>query len=308
MSHGIDRRSMLKASAAIAGIVGLAGAASGAEPAAPPQAKRRPMKKAYFGLPKGDSLVDRMKILKQAGFDGLQLNLPDTKMPVDQLQAALKESGLEMEGVCDSKHWSLHLSDPSESIRKQGLEFLLESIRQCKALGGGAVLLVPGVVNEKVSYDDCYKRSQDEIRKAIPLASELGVKIAIENVWNNFALSPLEAARYVDEFESPAVGWYFDIGNVIHYGWPEQWIRILGKRIVRIHVKEFDRKKADSAGRYAGFGTDLLAGSNNWQAIMKALDDVGYAKEGAWATIEMGGGDLARMTALSQNLDKILAM
>jgi hexulose-6-phosphate isomerase len=228
-------------------------------------------------------------------------------MPVEELQAGLKESGLQMEGVCDSKHWSLHLSDPSESIRKQGLEFLMESMRQCKALGGGAVLLVPGVVNETVSYDECYKRSQAEIRKAIPLATELGVKIAIENVWNNFALSPLEAARYVDEFESPMVGWYFDIGNVIHYGWPEQWVRILGKRIVRIHVKEFDRKQADAAGRYAGFKTQLLEGSNNWPAIMKALDDVGYTKEGNWATIEMAGGDAARMKALSGQLDAILA-
>ena len=103
------------------------------------------------------------------------------------------------------------------------------------------------------------------------------------------------------------VGWYFDIGNVMHFGWPEQWIRILGKRILKIHVKEFDRKKADKEGRYAGFRTELLEGSNNWPAIMKALDDVGYTTGENWATIEMAGGAAARMKKLSGQLDRILA-
>ncbi len=309
MPHTINRRGILKMSGALAGGIALnslipAGVLAADAPTANP---KRTLKKAYFGLPKGTSLVDQMKVLKEAGFDGLQLNLPDTKLPVEQIQAALKESGLLFEGTCDSQHWRLHLSDPDASIRKAGVDALLESIRQSKALGGGSVLLVPGVVNEKVTYDECYKRSQEEIRKAIPLATELGIKIAIENVWNNFHLSPVEAARYVDEFESPAVGWYFDIGNVMHFGFPEQWIRILGKRIVRIHVKEYDMKKSDKEGKWAGFKTDLLEGSNKWPAIMKALDDVGFSGPDHWATIEMGGGDLARMKVLSGSLDKILA-
>ena len=222
------------------------------------------------------------------------------------LSAALKETGLQMEGTCCSQHWRLTLSDPDPSIRAKGLEALMQSIRDCKQLGGTSVLLVPGVVNEKVSYADCYQRSQDQIRKAIPLATELGVKIAVENVWNNFHLSPLEAARYVDEFESPAVGWYFDIGNVINYGFPEQWIRTLGKRILKIHIKEFDTKKADAQGKRAGFGTNLLEGSNKWEAIMKALDEVGYTTLENWATIEMPGGDAERMKTLSRQLDQIL--
>ena len=97
-----------------------------------------------------------------------------------------------------------------------------------------------------MSYDDAWKRSLEEIRKAVPVAEELQVKIAIENVWNQFLLSPLEAARYVDEFDSPWVGWHFDIGNIINYGWPEQWIHILGKRIVKLHFKEFSKKKRDN--------------------------------------------------------------
>lgn len=306
MSDGIDRRDILKISAAAlaAGAVTPLAEAADAPPAAKP---KRPLLKAYFGLPSGGgSLADKMKILKEVGFDGLQLNMPDKGLPVEKVQEALKESGLKLEGTCDSQHWRLHLSDPDASIRKAGLDALMESMRQCKELGGTSVLLVPGVVNERVSYDDCYKRSQDEIRKAVPLAKELGVKISVENVWNNFHLSPLEAARYIDEIESPMIGWHFDIGNVLKFGWPEQWIRILGKRILKIHVKEFSTKLMNQKGPGAGFGVDLLQGSNNWPAIMKALDDVGYTSPDNWATIEMGGGDMNRMKTLSTQLDKIL--
>ncbi|MDB5322592.1 MAG: xylose isomerase protein, partial [Phycisphaerales bacterium] len=278
-----------------------------AAPATPVDARpRRPLKKAYFLQPTGASLVEQFKTLKDAGFDGLQLNLPDTKMPVDVIAEALKTSGLQLEGTCDAHHWRLHLSDPDASIRKAGLDALMESMRQCKTLGGTSVLLVPGLVDEKVSYDDCYKRSQEEIRKAIPLANELGIKIAVENVWNSFHLSPIEAARYVDELESPMVGWYFDIGNVINFGFPEQWIRILGKRIVKIHVKEFHKERADKEGKWAGFKVELLGGTNKWPLIMKALDDVGYTSPDHWATIEMGGGDANRMKTLSGQLDRIL--
>jgi L-ribulose-5-phosphate 3-epimerase len=316
MASGLNRRDVLRMSAAALG-AGLALEAGAADappkpPATPPPVLPapdmivRPLKKAYFGLPKGSSLDEQCKILKDAGFDGLQLDLPSSKLPVDKLAEAFKASGLKFEGACDSQHWRLHLSSPDASIRKAGLEALMESMRQCKALGGTSVLLVPGVVDKDVSYDDCYKRSQEEIRKAIPLANELGVKIAVENVWNNFHLSPLEAARYVDELESPMVGWYFDIGNVAKLGFPEQWIRILGKRILKIHVKEYSLDLLKTKGPYAGFGVDLLAGTNKWPVIMKALDEVGYTTKDNWATIEMPGGDAARMKTLSGQLDRIL--
>jgi L-ribulose-5-phosphate 3-epimerase len=307
MADSIDRRGILKLGAAALAAGAVVPIASAADAPDAPAKPRRPLKKAYFGLPKGASLIEQMKTLKDCGFDGLQLNMPDRGLPVEKVQEALKESGLKMEGTCDSQHWRLHLSDPDPSIRKAGLEALMESMRQCKELGGTSVLLVPGVVNEKVSYDDCYKRSQEEIRKAVPLANELGVKISVENVWNNFHLSPVEAARYIDEIESAMVGWHFDIGNVLKFGWPEQWIRILGKRILKIHVKEYSRKLMDTKGPSAGFGVDLLEGTNNWPAIMKALDDVGYTSPDNWATIEMGGGDANRMKTLSAQLDKILA-
>src|SRR4051812_30812742 len=309
MDERIVRTDVQKSTAAVVAAVLVAQLVAGAADAPPEGKAKRPLKKAYFGLPKGgSSLVDQFKILKEAGFDGLQLNMPAKELPVEKVQEALKESGLQMEGTCDAAHWRLHLSSPDGSIRKAGLETLIESMRQCKALGGTSVLLVPGVVNEQVSYDDAYKRSQEEIRKAVPVAQELGVKIAVENVWNNLHLSPLEAARYVDEIDSPMVGWYFDIGNVIKFGWPEQWIRILGKRILKIHVKEYDKKLMDTKGPGAGFRVELLEGSNNWGAIMKALDDVGYTTADNWATIEMKGGDAERMKVLSGQLDRILSV
>jgi L-ribulose-5-phosphate 3-epimerase len=299
-----SRRDLLKLSTAAAVAATTLGGLAVTAQENPAAKTKRPLKKAYFGLPKANSLLEQCKILKEAGFDGLQLNTPGPD--IQAVKSAMQETGLRFEGSCCAAHWRLTLSDPDPSIRAKGLESLLQSIRDAKDLGGTSVLLVPGVVNEKVSYDDCYKRSQEQIKKAIPLATELGIKIAVENVWNAFHLSPLEAARYVDEFESPAVGWYFDIGNVINFGWPEQWIHILGKRIVKIHVKEFDKQKAEKQGRGAGFQTQLLEGSNNWPAIMKALDDVGYTNQNNWATIEMGGGDAQRMQTLSRQLDRIL--
>ncbi len=132
------------------------------------------------------------------------------------------------------------------------------------------------------------ERSVEEIKKVIPQATDLKVKIAIENVWNNFLLSPMEAASFVDQFRSTYVGFYFDCGNVLVYGWPEQWIKILGRRLAKVHIKEFSRKIADKQGKGAGFGVKLLEGDVNWAKVMKALDDIGY--EG-WTTIEQPGGD-----------------
>jgi hexulose-6-phosphate isomerase len=160
-------------------------------------------------------------------------------------------------------------------------------------------------VNETVSYDDCWNRSTEEIKKAIPLAEKLKVKIAVENVWNNFLLSPMEAANYVDQFRSPYVGFYFDCGNILAFGWPEQWIKILGKRIAKVHIKEYSKKIADKQGKSAGFGVKLTEGDVNWTAVMKALDECGY---NGWTTIEQPGGDTPEgLKDLCDRLAKIQA-
>ena len=153
-----------------------------------------------------------------------------------------------------------------------------QEFEDCKAYGGTTVLVVPAVVNRKVGYRDAYKRSQENIRKLIPDAEKHGVKIAIEEVWNKFLLSPLEFARYIDEFESPWVGAYFDVGNVVEFGYPEEWIRELGKRILKIHIKEY--AKRNRFNYRLGEGKEI-----DWAAVRSALIEVGYD---GWITAEVG--------------------
>lgn len=248
------------------------------------------------------SVLEKMKAIKEAGFDGTEMM---SHMDQDEVVRARDESGLVIPSVCGQHHWAKPLTSPDPKVREEGVEALKQTLRDAKRYGASSVLLVPGVVNKDISYADAYTRSQAEIRKAIPLAEELGVKIACENVWNYFLLSPLEAARFVDEFKSPAVGWHFDVGNVVTYGWPEQWVEILGPRIQKLHIKEYSRKKRDKEGPYKGFDVPLLEGDNNWPVIMAALDKVGYH---GWAITEQpGGNDPEGLKDLATRLGKILA-
>ncbi len=282
--NGTTRREFVKWAGAAAVTAALlpeglvAGDADTAKAASP----QKPRKKAImYGTIKGEvPVLEKLKLIKEAGFDGVEMM---SGMDQTEVLKARDATGLEIPSVCDSVHWAKTLSDPNPTARAVGLEGLKTALRDCKAYSGSSVLLVPAVVDKHVSYADAYTRSQAEIRKAVPLAEELGVKIAIENVWNQFLLSPLEAARYVDEFNSPAVGWHFDIGNVINTGWPEQWIRILGPRIQKLHIKEYSRKKRDAEGLWKGFAVEYLEGDNDWPAIVKALDEVGYQ---GWAIAE----------------------
>jgi len=171
------------------------------------------------------------------------------------------------------------------------------ALRSAKAMGADAVLLVPAVVKEDVRYADAYKRSQEYIRKLLPLAEQLDMIIAVENVWNKFLLSPLEFARYVDEFDSPWLKAYFDVGNVIIYGYAQDWIHTLGKRIVKIHLKDFKRK---------GYQwTNLLDGDVNWPQVRRAMDQIGYD---GFLTPELKGGNQAYLTDLAGRIDRIFAM
>jgi len=217
----------------------------------------------------------------------------------------LHSTGLEAASVCCSTHWKSPVSDPSPAVRETGLKGLEQALHDAKAYGASSVLFVPAVVNQDVSYDSAYQRSQEQIRKMLPLAGELGVKIAIENVWNHFLMSPLEAARYIDEFQSPAIGWHLDVGNVVTFGWPEQWIRILNKRILKLHIKEYSVKKAAKTGPSSGFEARFLEGDNNWPEIMKALDETGYH---GWGIAEQRGADSREgLQDLSQRMDRIFA-
>lgn len=298
------RRQFMKTSSAAAAAFALgAPGAPGAEQEKQPM--RRSIRKAVkLGMVAGEmSLLEKFRLLKELGFDGVELDSPNNLDP-DEVLAARDEIGLPIHGVVDSVHWRQTLSDPDPAVRTKGVEGLQTALRDCKLYGGSTVLLVPAVVNKNISYDDAYRRSQAEIRKALPLAAELEVKIALENVWNSFLLSPLEAARYVDEFDSPMIGWYFDVGNVVNYGWPEQWVRILNTRIFKLDIKEFSRAKRDREGLWKGFGVKLLEGDCDWPAVMAALDEIGYR---GWATAEVAGGDAERLRDIAERMDRIFA-
>jgi L-ribulose-5-phosphate 3-epimerase len=293
--HFLRSASLLTASATIAKFPAFA-----AEEAPKNRKIHKGIMYATLGVP--GSVMEKFKLAKEAGFEGVEAM---SHMNQDEVLRAKEETGLIIPSVCCSTHWDKTLTDPDPAVREKGLEGVKQALRDAKKYGATSVLTVPGVVSKNVSYADAYTRSQEQIRKALPLAEELQVKMAIENVWNKFLLSPLEAARYVDEFNSPWVGWHFDVGNVLTYGWPEQWIHILGKRIAKLHIKEFSVDKQNKQGPGSGFGVEFLKGSNDWHAIMKALDDVGY--EG-WGIAEQGGGNTAEgLKKLSDEMTRIFA-
>jgi len=294
----LDRRGFLTVGGAslVLAAYGSAGAAAG---------RRRRLQKAvkYGMVQEGDSVLAKFRLLKELGFDGVEIDAP-SGLDLDEVIAARDATGLLVPGVVDSVHWQKPLSHPDEKVRAEGRAGLETALRDASAVGATTVLLVPAVVNAEVPYDDAYRRSQAEIRTLLPLAKELKVKIALENVWNQFLLSPLEAARYVDEFESEWIGWYLDVGNLVNYGWPEQWVRILGSRVLKLDIKEYSRKKRNEEGLWKGFDVKLLEGDCNWPAVMKALDEIGY--EG-FATAEIPGGGRDRLADIASRMDRIFA-
>jgi len=270
-----------------------------------PSGKLSIKKSLKFGMVKEDlSVLDKFKLLKDLGFDGVELDSPNDLKKSEILDARDK-TGLLIPGTVNSYHWKHPISDPDPNVRQKCVDSMKMALRDTKEYGGNTVLLVAGVVNEKVSYDEAYQRSQAEIRKLLPIAEETGVKIAIENVWNNFLISPMEAARYIDEFESEMIGWYFDVGNIVRYGWPEQWIKILRDRILKLDIKEYSRKKQGEEGIWKGFDVKLGDGDCNWPAVMKALEEINY--QGGWGSAEVPGGDRQRLLEISERMDKIFS-
>jgi L-ribulose-5-phosphate 3-epimerase len=305
MGDALNRRHFLKVGGGTLAAAVL-GTAAGAADEAP--AKRRAIKKAVmygtmYEYP--GSVLDKFRAIKAAGFEGVE---PMSHMPQNEVMDALEKTGLKAASVCCKTHWDKPLSDPREKVRKEGLEGLLLALKDAQRYGATSVLLVPGVVNKQVSYDDCFQRCVAEIRKAIPQAKDLGVKIAIENVWNEFITKPEQAKDLLDAIDSEYVGWHFDIGNTVRYNDPETWIPVIGKRILKLHIKEYSRKKAkESVDPYKGFAVRLTEGSNHWPAIMKALDEAGY--EG-WGISEQPGDqskNAAALKDLSERMSRIFA-
>ncbi|MDR0431247.1 MAG: sugar phosphate isomerase/epimerase [Tannerellaceae bacterium] len=249
------------------------------------------------------SVLDRCKAIKAAGFDGIE---PSSHMDRNEVSDAMKVTGLKASSVCNSKHWDLLMSHPDVEVRRKGVEAMIVAMEDAKAYGTDAVLLVPGIVDENTSYEDCWKRSIECIRELLPVAEEMRMKICIENVWNNFLLSPVEMKMYLQQFDSAFVRAYFDCGNILIYGWPEHWISSLGNLIGRIHIKEFSKQKADQEGRWAGSDVDLTEGDIRWKEVMV---EIKRHYSGGWLTTEQGNSETAQeLSDLSGRLDKILAL
>ena len=267
--------------------------------------KKPDLKKSLvFGMINEDlSMLDKFKLVKDLGFDGVELNSPNDFNTREILEAKEK-SGIELPTVINKDHWSKPLSDPDPAVRAACIESVAISLQDIKDYGGDTVLVVPGVVNDKVSYEQAYIQSQASIRELIPIAEKTGMQIALENVWNNFILSPMEAKRYIDEINHPLIGWYFDIGNILRYGWPEHWIETLQSRIMKLHMKEYSRDIMFNEGVRKGFGVELLEGDNNWPVVMKAINNIDY--KGEWITAEVKGGDRERLLDVSQRMDRII--
>lgn len=287
-----NRRNFLKATAA-ASVVTLAAATSADEPA-DDEPRYKKAVKITMVKEKG-SLTEIFKMLKSLGYDGVEMKSPGGPA-ANEVNAAVQASGLPVHGVVNSVHWTQRLSDPNPEVRAVGLKALKQTIRDSKSYGGSSTLLVPGKVVDGVTYEQCWKRSIAEIKKATPLAEELGIDILIENVWNDFLTDPKEMARFIDETDSKMVGAYFDVGNAVRYSPPEKWIPILGKRIRKLDIKDFSHKDK--------FRPKLTEGDVNWPNVMNELEKIGYR---GWGTAEVAGGDKTRLADIGSRMDKIFA-
>jgi hexulose-6-phosphate isomerase len=251
-------------------------------------------------LPKELPYVDRFRMAVDAGFAGIEMRtITDAKEAEDVRDASVK-SGLRVHSVMNSDHWNFPLSSPDPEVVGKSVAGMETSLRNAKLWGADTVLLVPAVVNPQTPYADAWTRSQKVIReRLLPVATELKVVIAVEEVWNKFLLSPIEFARYVDEMSSPWVKAYFDVGNVVFYGYPQDWIRTLGPRIAKVHLKDFQLDRP--GGKFAW--KNLGEGDIDWVEVRKAFADVGYD---GWMTTEISGGDAAYLKDVVGRFDRFL--
>jgi L-ribulose-5-phosphate 3-epimerase len=293
-----SRREFLKSSAAAAVVIGGSSFMAG-ESLSGNSAKSFAIKKGlvYDMLPQALNHLERFRLARGVGFEVVQAPTTSDERTAEEMKAAADKAAIRIDSVMNIDHWDYPLSSSDPAVVEKSLSGMRTSLHNAKLWGSDVVLLVPAVVNAQTSYRDAWVRSQQQIRKLIPLASELKVVIGIEEVWNKFLLSPLEMQRYIAEFNSPWVKAWFDTGNVLLYGYPQDWIRTLGASIVKLHIKDFKRQK----DRYNW--VNLGDGDTDWPEIRKALADIKYAGS---AIVELGGGDEAYLRDVSRRLDRLL--
>lgn len=292
MSLSLDRRQFLGTTAAVS-----LGAAAGSLSA---EEKKRPklkiaVKYSMIGID-GDERA-KIDLVKKLGFQGVEIDSP-SGINLPALKAACEATGIVMHGSIDSVHWKDTLSSPDAAVRAKGVEGLKTAIQDAHFFGADTALLVPGVVKEGVAtYQECFDRSQAEVKKLLPLAEERKVKISIETVWNNFITTPEQLIEYVDSFQSPWVAAYFDCSNMLKYGVPAAtWIRKLGKRLVKFDFKGYHMEKS---------WCQIGEGSEDWPEVLTALAEIGYD---GWATSEVGGGGETVLKDIAERMRKVLEL
>jgi hexulose-6-phosphate isomerase len=308
MKSRSSRREFLQASVAATAAGALPTFASpspgaSAGPAPDSHGPQTKVKKAVLlGMfPKEMKYAERFQLAKKLGFEGVEAYTTPDEREAEEIKEAADAAGVRIHSVMNMGHWEWPLSSADADAVKKSMERMRISLRNAKLWGADAVLLVPAVVNAETSYKDAWTRSQARIRELIPLAEELKVVIAVEEVWNKFLLSPLEFIQYLDEFKSPWVKAYVDVGNMVLYGYPHDWIRTAGKRIVKIHLKDFKIEKRwdPLTARFVNLGD----GDVDWKEVRQAFVDVDYS---GFATVELDDGDEAYLRDVSQRVDRLV--
>jgi L-ribulose-5-phosphate 3-epimerase len=294
-----SRREFLKTSVSAACAGALASTMGNVLNAATPSAGVLPIKKGilFSMLPANLSYGERLKLAHEIGFDVLQAPTEPDQSKAEELKNAADAVQIRIDSVMNMDHWKYPLSSSDAAVVEKSLAGMRTSMHNAKLWGSEVVLLVPAVLDPQTSYREAWARSQKEIRKLLPLAEELKVVIAIEEVWNRFLLSPLEMATYIDEFQSPWVKAWFDVGNVMLYGYPQDWIRTLDKRIVKVHLKDFKRNKDSYAW------VNLGEGDVDWAAVREAFAAINYTGS---ATVELEAGNEAYLRDVSRRVDRLL--
>ena len=266
---------------------------------------RLPIRRAveFSMLPQTMSVADRFQLARDCGFEAIECPTTPEQAKAEEMLAASRKAGLPIHSVMNQEHWRSPLSSADPAVVERSLAGMRTSLHNARLWGADSVLLVPAVVNPETTYQQAWERSQRQIRTLIPLASELQIIIGIEEVWNKFLLSPLEFARYVDEFQSPWIRAYFDVGNVAITGYPQDWIRTLGKRIVKLHIKDFSFKNNPEIHKRVADFTPLLEGEIDWRAVHAALEEIGYK---GTATVELPAGDAAYLKEVNRRFERIL--
>jgi hexulose-6-phosphate isomerase len=302
-----DRRSFLKVLAATVAAgsqirTALAQAPALSQAPAQPQARGTMRKSTLISmLPKEGSYAERFALARAAGFEAIEMRTVTAEAEAAEIRQASLDSGLRIHSVMNEAHWRLPLSSSDPEVVSGSVSGMETSLRNAALWGADTVLLVPAVVDASTSYRDAWTRSQRVIReRLLPLAEKHKVVIAVEEVWNKFLLSPVEFAAYVDELASPWLRAYFDVGNVVIHGYPQDWIRTLGARIVKVHLKDFNFDRGN--GRFAW--KNLGEGDIDWPEVRRALSDIGYS---GYVTTELASGDAAYLKDLSGRVDRFLA-